>query len=200
MNREWKIFFALVAVFVAAYALPLGNPRVQKAILEAFRLLQWYARNHTLACVVPALFIAGAIITFLSEASVMRYLGPNARPVLAYGVASVSGCILAVCSCSVLPMFAGIFRLGAGLGPAISFLYSGPAINVLAIFLTARVLGVELGLARAVGAVLFAVIVGVLMAFFFRSLNASKRKPRFRCLIPRLRRAASARQRFSLRA
>ena len=117
MNREWKIFAALVGIFVVAYALPLGNPRIQAAIQEAFRLLQWYARNHTLACVVPALFIAGAIITFLSQSSVMRYLGPNANPWLAYAVASVSGCVLAVCSCSVLPMFAGIYQLGQVLAP-----------------------------------------------------------------------------------
>jgi len=126
MSRELKILAALVTVFVVAYALPLGNPRIQEAIQEAFRLLQWYARNHTLACVVPALFIAGAIITFLSQGSVMRYLGPKSNPVLAYAVASVAGCVLAVCSCSVLPMFAGIYTLGAGLGPATAFLYSGP--------------------------------------------------------------------------
>src|SRR4030042_5976111 len=117
-KKEWKIFAALATIFVVAYALPLGSPKVQEAIQEAFRLLQWYVRNHTLACVVPALFIAGAIITFLSKASVMRYLGPRANPYLAYGVASVAGCVLAVCSCSVLPMFAGIWNLGAGLGPA----------------------------------------------------------------------------------
>ena len=157
MKRELKIFAALIAIFVVAYALPLGNPKIQQAIQEAFRLLQWYARNHTLACIVPALFIAGAIITFLSQSSVMRYLGPNANPILAYGVASVAGCVLAVCSCSVLPMFAGIYQLGAGLGPATTFLYSGPAINVLAIFLTARVLGFPIGMGRFIGAVAFSV-------------------------------------------
>jgi uncharacterized membrane protein YraQ (UPF0718 family) len=174
MNREWKIFAALVAIFVVAYALPLGNPTIQAAIQEAFRLLQWYARNHTLACVVPALFIAGAIITFLSQASVMRYLGPNANPVLAYGVASVAGCVLAVCSCSVLPMFAGIYQLGAGLGPASAFLYSGPAINVLAIFLSARVLGFSIGVGRVVGAVAFSVVIGLLMAVVFRKGERAK--------------------------
>ncbi len=150
-KKEWKIFAVLAGVFVAAYALPLENLRIQAAIQEAFRLLQWYARNHTLACVVPAMFIAGAIITFLSQGSVLRYLGARANPIVAYGVASVSGCILAVCSCSVLPMFAGIYKLGAGLGPATAFLYSGPAINILAIFLSARVLGFPLGAARARG-------------------------------------------------
>lgn len=173
-KREWKIFAALVSIFIVAYALPLGNPKIQEAIQEAFRLLQWYARNHTLACVVPALFIAGAIITFLSQNSVMRYLGPKANPVLAYAVASVSGCVLAVCSCSVLPMFAGIYKLGAGLGPASAFLYSGPAINVLAIFLSARVLGFSIGLGRAVGAVAFSVIIGLLMAIIFRKGERAK--------------------------
>jgi uncharacterized membrane protein YraQ (UPF0718 family) len=168
VKRELKIFATLTAIFVVAYILPLGNPKIQQAIQEAFRLLQWYARNHTLACVVPALFIAGAIITFLSKDSVMRYLGPNANKPLAYAVASVSGCVLAVCSCSVLPMFAGIYGLGAGLGPATAFLYSGPGINVLAIFLSARVLGFDIGAGRFIGAVVFSVVIGLLMATVFR--------------------------------
>jgi len=176
MNREWKIFAGLAAVFVVAYFLPLGNPKIQAAIQEAFRLLQWYARNHTLACVVPALFIAGAIITFLSKNSVMRYLGPNSNPWLAYAVASVSGCVLAVCSCSVLPMFAGIYNLGAGLGPASAFLYSGPAINILAIFLSARILGFSIGAGRFIGAVVFSVVVGLVMAWIFRRGERAKAK------------------------
>jgi hypothetical protein len=166
--REWKTLLSLLGVFVIAYCLPLGNPKVLNAIFEAFRLLQWYVREHTLACVVPAMFIAGAISTFLSQASVMRYLGPRSNPILAYTVGSVSGVILAVCSCSVLPMFAGIYAMGAGLGPASAFLYSGPAINVMAIFLSARVLGFDLGVARAVGAIVFAFVIGLLMAFLFR--------------------------------
>jgi uncharacterized membrane protein YraQ (UPF0718 family) len=174
MKRELKIFAALAGIFLAAYFLPLSNPKIQDAIQESFRLLQWYARNHTLPCIVPALFIAGAIITFLSQNSVMRYLGPKANPILAYGVASVAGCVLAVCSCSVLPMFAGIYQLGAGLGPASAFLYSGPAINVLAIFLSARVLGLPLGVARAVGAVVFSVAIGLLMAVIFRKAERAK--------------------------
>ena len=168
MKRELKVFAALTGIFLVAYFLPLGSTRIQAAILEAFRLLQWYARNHTLACVVPALFIAGAIITFLSQSSVMRYLGPRSNPVLAYAVASVAGCVLAVCSCSVLPMFAGIYNLGAGLGPATAFLYSGPGINVLAIFLSARVLGFDIGAGRFIGAVVFSVAIGLLMAAVFR--------------------------------
>lgn len=169
MSRELKIFFWMAGIFGAAYAMPLAEGgRFSSALLEGFRLLQWYVRNHTLACVVPALFIAGAIITFLSQASVMRHLGPKSNKALAYGVASVSGIILAVCSCSVLPVFAGIYSMGAGLGPASAFLYSGPAINVLAIFLTARVLGLPIGVGRAVGAVVFALLIGGLMALIFR--------------------------------
>ena len=174
INKEWKIFGWLAGIFLVAYFLPLGNPKVTSAIYEAFRLLQWYAREHTLACVVPAMFIAGGIATFLSQASVMRYLGPKSNRFLAYTVASVSGCILAVCSCSVLPMFAGIYTMGAGLGPASAFLYSGPAINVMAIFLSARVLGFEIGLARAVLSIGFAFVIGLLMAAAFRRSEAKR--------------------------
>jgi hypothetical protein len=166
--REWKIFAAFAIIFLVAYFLPLSDVKVSAAILEAFKMLQWYARNHTLACVVPALFIAGAITTFLSKEAVLRHLGPKANKIEAYSVASVSGTVLAVCSCSVLPMFAGIYRIGAGLGPAAAFLYAGPALNVLAIFLTARVLGFQLGIARAIGAIVFGIIIGLIMAVVFR--------------------------------
>ncbi len=168
MKEDLKKFAWLAGIFLTAYFLPLGNPKVQNAVLEAFRPLQWYATHHTLACVVPAMFIAGAISTFLSQASVMRYLGPKSSRPMAYGVASVSGVVLAVCSCSVLPMFAGIYSMGAGLGPASAFLYSGPAINVMAVFLSARVLGFDLGVGRAVGAISFSVIIGLLMSLLFR--------------------------------
>ena len=174
--RDWKTFAVLLGVFLVAYFMPFDHPKVSNAILEGFRLLQWYAVNHTLACVVPAMFIAGAISTFLSQASVMRYLGPRSNRTLAYGVASVSGMILAVCSCSVLPMFAGIYTMGAGLGPASAFLYSGPAINVLAIFLSARVLGTDLGVARAVGAIAFAVVIGVFMHVIFRRSEGQRQE------------------------
>ncbi len=163
-----KKFAWLVGVFLVVCFLPLQDEKVQSAILEGFRLLQWYALHHTLACVVPAMFIAGAISTFLSRESVMRYLGPDAGRASAYGVASVAGVVLAVCSCSVLPMFAGIYAMGAGLGPATAFLYSGPAINVMAVFLSARVLGFDLGLARGLGAVSFSVVIGLVMAWVFR--------------------------------
>jgi uncharacterized membrane protein YraQ (UPF0718 family) len=168
MKKEWGLLAGLVAVFLAAYFVDLSDTKVQSALLEGFRMLQWYAREHTLACVVPAMFIAGAIAAFLNKEAVLRHLGPKASKVEAYSVASVSGTVLAVCSCSVLPMFAGIYRVGAGLGPAAAFLYAGPAINVMAIFLTARVLGFELGFARVVGAILFGVVIGLLMAVIFR--------------------------------
>lgn len=167
MKREVKVFLGLLAGFLAAYALPVGTPRFDGAVLEALRLAKWYAREHVLFCLVPAFFIAGAIGVFVNQAAVMRYFGPKANKALAYGVASVSGTILAVCSCTVLPLFGGIYRRGAGLGPAIAFLYSGPAINILAIVLTARVLGWQLGLARAVGAIVFSVVIGVLMHVLF---------------------------------
>ncbi len=159
----------LGGAFLALYFLPVGTHRFDGAVLEALQLAKWYAREHVLLCLVPAFFIAGAIGVFVSQASVMRYLGPDAPRPLAYGVASVSGTVLAVCSCTVLPLFAGIYKRGAGLGPAAAFLYSGPAINALAIILTARVLGLELGIARAVGAVLFSLLIGLAMAWIYRA-------------------------------
>lgn len=166
--KERDKFFLLLIAFLCAYFIPFGHPRVSQAILEAFYMLQDYAQKHVLFCLVPALFIAGAISHFVSQQAVLKYFGGGARQWVAYLVGSVSGAILAVCSCTVLPLFGGIYRRGAGLGPAIAFLYSGPAINILAIVLTARVLGWELGLARAIGAVVFALVIGVLMALFFR--------------------------------
>jgi uncharacterized membrane protein YraQ (UPF0718 family) len=166
---EWKPLLLIAAVFLACFWLPVGTNRFDMAILEALHLVKWYAQEHVILCLIPAFFIAGAIATFVSQASVMRYLGAKANKILAYSVASVSGTILAVCSCTVLPLFAGIYHRGAGLGPATAFLYSGPAINVLAIILTARVLGLELGAARAVGAILFSVVVGLLMHLIFRN-------------------------------
>ena len=167
MRDNWKKLLLFVAVFLAAYFLPVHHARVQSAILDAFVMLNDYAQKHVLFCLVPAFFIAGAIAVFVSQASVLKYFGAQASKWLAYSVASVSGTILAVCSCTVLPLFAGIYTRGAGIGPATAFLYSGPAINVLAIILTARVLGVELGIGRAVGAVIFAVVIGLLMSLFF---------------------------------
>lgn len=173
-KQEWKKLVIIAGIFLACFYLPIGTARFNNAVLEAFHLVKWYAREHVLLCLIPAFFIAGAIAVFVSQASVMKYLGAKANKILAYAVASVSGTILAVCSCTVLPLFAGIYKMGAGLGPACAFLYSGPAINVLAIVLTARVLGLELGIARAVGAVVFSVVVGVLMHLIFRKEESAK--------------------------
>lgn len=167
-KSEWKWLVLLAGGFLVVFYLPVGRPRFDAAVLESFHLVKWYAREHVLLCLIPALFIAGAISVFVSQASVMKYLGASANKVLAYSVASVSGTVLAVCSCTVLPLFAGIYKRGAGLGPATAFLYSGPAINVLAIVLTARVLGLEMGVARAVGAIGFSIIIGLLMHLIFR--------------------------------
>jgi hypothetical protein len=163
-----KTFALFVALFLVAWFLPVESSRLQGAIHEALALTRWYAREHVLLCLVPAFFIAGAISVFVSQQSVMRYLGAQANRLVSYGVASVSGSVLAVCSCTVLPLFAGIYARGAGLGPATAFLYAGPAINVLAMIMTARILGLQIGIARALGAVAFSVVIGALMAFFFR--------------------------------
>jgi uncharacterized membrane protein YraQ (UPF0718 family) len=173
--KEWKIFFLITGIFFLFYFFPLSLVPFKGPFFEALALVNWYAHEHVLLCLVPAFFIAGAISVFLSQASVIKYLGSGSNKFLSYGVASVSGTILAVCSCTVLPLFSGIYKRGAGLGPATTFLYSGPAINVLAIILTARVLGWQLGLARAVGAVVFSVIVGLLMHLFF--LKEEKERP-----------------------
>lgn len=171
---EWKKLGWLAAIFAGCYFLPLDAPRFQAGLQEGMQLVRWYAREHVILCLIPAFFIAGAIATFVRQDSVMRYLGPRAPKSTAYGVASASGTILAVCSCTVLPIFAGIWRMGAGLGPAIAFLYSGPAISALAIILTARILGWELGVARAVGAVAFAALIGLIMAWTFRREEAAR--------------------------
>ena len=168
-RREWKWLVLGGGAFAAIFVLPVGTARFDSAVLESLHLLKWYAREHVLLCLIPAFFIAGAITVFVSQASVMKYLGASANKVLAYAVGSVSGTVLAVCSCTVLPLFAGIYKRGAGLGPATAFLYSGPAINVLAIVLTARVLGWRLGVARAVGAIVFSVVIGLIMHTLFRA-------------------------------
>lgn len=175
--KEPQKFILLLGTFLVCYFFPLEIIPFGGPVFEAFALVQWYAREHVLLCLVPAFFIAGAISVFMSQASVIKYLGPDANKALAYGVASVSGTILAVCSCTVLPIFAGIHKRGAGLGPATAFLYSGPAINILAIILTARVLGIELGIARAVGAVVFSIIIGLLMHLIFVKEEKKRTQP-----------------------
>ena len=173
MKERYKLLI-IVLVFLGAYFIPWSDPVIRRSGLEAFLMLQEYAQQHVLTCLIPAFFIAGAIAVFVSQASVLKYFGSTANKILSYSVASVSGTVLAVCSCTVLPLFAGIYTRGAGIGPATAFLYSGPAINVLAIVLTARILGWQLGLARAVGAVSFAVITGLLMALIFRRDDANR--------------------------
>jgi len=175
MKERTKLLLIL-AVFAACWFLPTGSDRFWSAIHESLSLVKWYAQEHVLLCLVPAFFIAGAISVFVSQGAVMKYLGPKASKLVAYPVAAVSGTILAVCSCTVLPLFASIHKRGAGLGPATAFLYSGPAINVLAIILTARILGPELGIARAVGAISFAVVIGLLMHLIFRKEEAARQE------------------------
>ncbi len=171
---EWKKIIILVLAFVGIWFLPIHSDRFVGAIYESLVLSRWYAREHVLLCLIPAFLIAGAISVFISSTAVMKYLGAGAKKMVAYPIAAVSGSILAVCSCTVLPLFASIYKRGAGLGPASAFLYSGPAINVLAIILTARVLGAKLGLARAIGAMVFAVIIGILMELIFRKEESGR--------------------------
>lgn len=174
MTSTSRTLLLLAAALLAAWFLPVDSPRFEGAVRESLYMLNEYARLHVILCLVPALFIAGAIGVFLNRDSILRYLGPGANRFKAYGVASVSGTVLAVCSCTVLPIFAGIYTMGAGLGPATAFLYSGPAINILAIVMTARVLGLEIGVARAVGAVAFSIVIGLLMSMFFRKAASEK--------------------------
>ena len=173
-KSEWKPLALIVGAFLACFYLPVGWERFDHAVMEALHLVKWYAREHVLLCLIPAFFIAGAISIFVSQGSVMKYLGPKANKWLAYAVASVSGTVLAVCSCTVLPLFGGIYRMGAGIGPASAFLYSGPAINVLAIAMTARLLGFEMGIARTIGAVGFSIVIGLAMQFIFRKEEQQK--------------------------
>lgn len=188
-KREYQILVIIAAVFAACYWLPIGTSRFDNALIESLQLIKWYAREHVLLCLVPAFFIAGGISVFISQASVMKYLGAKANKVLAYAVASVSGSILAVCSCTVLPLFAGIYKMGAGLGPATTFLYSGPAVNVLAIILTARILGFEIGIARGVGAVVFSIVIGLLMHLIYRKEELQKAAGQAAMPEPQVRRA-----------
>ena len=166
--REGRLFAAITLGFLAIYFIPAGTGRFDNAVLEAVYLTNWYAREHVILCLLPAFVIAGAMAIYISQGSVMRYLGPDASRPVALGVASVSGTLLAVCSCTVLPLFGGIYKRGAGLGPAIAFLYSGPAINVIAIVVTSKVLGAEIGIARGIGAIAFAIVIGLIMHLIYR--------------------------------
>lgn len=175
-KKELKILLSIIVLFAAAFFLPIDSVRFTTAISATLDLVKWYAREHVVLCLLPAFFIAGVISVFVSQGSVLRYFGANAKKWLAYTVAAVSGTILAVCSCTILPLFSSIHKRGAGLGPAIAFLYSGPAINILAIILTARIMGFEMGVARTVGAVSFSVIIGMIMAFIYRKEERIKKE------------------------
>lgn len=183
-KKELKILFWIAVVFAAAFFLPIENARFNTAIAATLDLVKWYAREHVVLCLLPAFFIAGVIAVFVSQGSVLKYFGANAKKWLAYTVAAVSGTILAVCSCTILPLFSSIHKRGAGLGPAIAFLYSGPAINILAIILTARILGFEMGVARTIGAVLFSVIIGVSMSLIYRKEEKQKREEQMNIQLP----------------
>ena len=176
LKREIRILFWMMVVFVAAFFMPLESLRFKEAIMAMFDLTKWYAREHVILCLLPAFFIAGVISVFVSQGAVMKYFGAKAKKWVAYTVASVSGSILAVCSCTILPLFSSIHQRGAGLGPAIAFLYSGPAINILAIILTARILGFEMGVARVIGAVVFAVVIGSVMSLIYRKEEKRKKE------------------------
>ncbi|MDA3910138.1 MAG: permease [Bacteroidales bacterium] len=175
-KKEIRILLWIAAVFGVAFFMPIESARFKEAIMAMFDLAKWYAQEHVILCLLPAFFIAGVIAVFVSQGAVMKYFGANAKKWLAYTVASVSGTILAVCSCTILPLFSSIHKRGAGLGPAIAFLYSGPAINILAIILTARILGFEMGIARVIGAVVFAVVIGSVMSLIYRKEEAAKKE------------------------
>ncbi|MDD3862147.1 MAG: permease [Candidatus Gracilibacteria bacterium] len=168
MKKELKIFTFILASFLLFYFMPMESAVFTGAILSGFQLMNEYAREHVLTCLVPAFFIAGAIAVFIKKDSVIKYLGQDAKKYISYGVASVSGAILAVCSCTILPLFAGIRKRGAGLGPAITFLFSGPAINIAAMTLTISVLGPNIGFARIISAITISILVGITMAVIFR--------------------------------
>lgn len=176
LKKELKILIWMSVIFVFAFFLPLESARFKEAIVAMLDLTKWYAREHVVLCLLPAFFIAGVIAVFVSQGAVMKYFGASAKKWLAYTVASVSGTILAVCSCTILPLFSSIHKRGAGLGPAVAFLYSGPAINILAIILTARILGFEMGVARIIGAVVFAVVIGSVMSLIYRKEEQAKRE------------------------
>lgn len=173
-KEEYKIFLWILGFFLFAYFMPIEDESFSGAIVAAFDLAKWYAQEHVLLCLIPAFFIAGVIAVFVSQTAVIKYFGAKAKKWVAYSVASVSGTVLAVCSCTILPLFSSIHKRGAGLGPAMAFLYSGPAINILAIILTARILGLELGIARIIGAVVFSIVIGLIMAFIYRKEEKEK--------------------------
>lgn len=183
-QKELKLLLWIIIIFAAAFFLPVDSATFRTAVVASLDLTRWYAREHVVLCLLPAFFIAGVIAVFVSQGSVLKYFGANAKKWLAYSVAAVSGTVLAVCSCTILPLFSSIHKRGAGLGPAIAFLYSGPAINILAIILTARILGFEMGVARTVGAVVFSVVIGVTMSLIYRKEEKQKRQDQINIKYP----------------
>jgi hypothetical protein len=183
-KKELQILFWIVFFFAFAFFMPVDSATFRTAIDATLDLTRWYAREHVVLCLLPAFFIAGVISVFVSQGSVLKYFGANAKKWLAYSVAAISGTILAVCSCTILPLFSSIHKRGAGLGPAIAFLYSGPAINILAIILTARILGVEMGIARTIGAVVFSVVIGIAMSLIYRKEEQAKREGQMNIVLP----------------
>ncbi|HBG23619.1 MAG: permease [Bacteroidetes bacterium GWF2_41_61] len=187
-RKEFKILLWIAIAFGVAFFLPIESARFNTAIAATLDLVKWYAREHVVLCLLPAFFIAGVISVFVSQGSVLKYFGANAKKWLAYTVAAVSGTVLAVCSCTILPLFSSIHKRGAGLGPAIAFLYSGPAINILAIILTARILGFEMGLARTIGAVVFSIVIGSAMSIIYRKEEKLKREEQMNFVLPQEKR------------
>ncbi len=183
-KKELKILLWILVIFGVVFFLPIESVMFNTAIDAALDLAKWYAREHVILCLLPAFFIAGVIAVFVSQGAVIKYFGANAKKWIAYSVASVSGAILAVCSCTILPLFTSIYKRGAGLGPAVAFLYSGPAISILSIILTARILGLEIGMARMVGAIVFAVVIGLVMAFIFRKEEKVKKEEQMNIIPP----------------
>ena len=120
-KKELTILFWMTAIFAVIFFMPLGNERFMTAIDATLDLAQWYAQEHVVLCLLPAFFIAGVIAVFVSQGAVLKYFGANAKKWLSYTIAAISGGILAVCSCTILPLFTSIYKRGAGLGPAIAF-------------------------------------------------------------------------------
>lgn len=183
-KKEFRILFWIVAIFAVVFFLPTSSESFKTAIDATLDLAKWYAQEHVVMCLLPAFFIAGVIAVFVSQGSVIKYFGANAKKWLSYSVAAISGGILAVCSCTILPLFSSIYKRGAGLGPAVAFLYSGPAISILSIILTARILGFEMGAARVIGAVVFSVVIGLVMSFIFRKEERAKQEAQMNIVPP----------------
>ena len=180
-KRELKILAWNILVFAAVFFLPLDSERFRTAIDATLDLAKWYAREHVILCLLPAFFIAGVIAVFVSQGSVLKYFGANAKKWLSYSVAAISGGILAVCSCTILPLFTSIYKRGAGLGPAIAFLYSGPAISILSIILTARI---RVRFPRGSVPRLARWVIGLLMSFIFRREERAKREEQMNIVPP----------------